>query len=296
MNSLSSNLSIGTAQLGLNYGSFKKRKKISNKEFKKIIKLCIKKKIFSIDTAVNYGDSEEKIGKALSNYKLKFDLTTKIPSLKKTRTEDINNNIVQTLRSSEKKLKSKINTILLHDVSDLKSKKKNKIYTSLNKLKKMKIVKNIGFSAYNLEEVKSILKEFNFDVVQVPFNVFDQRLIDKKFLKVLKKNKTKIYIRSIFLQGLLIDYKKKNKITKRYFNNFNKWHKFLKSKKLKPIEACIIFVKKYRFYSKILIGFDDFNQLNEILLYFNRSKNYNIDFKSLKSNDLSLINPINWKQ
>jgi len=209
MNSLSSNLSIGTAQLGLNYGSFKKRKKISNKEFKKIIKLCIKKKIFSIDTAVNYGDSEEKIGKALSNYKLKFDLTTKIPSLKKTRTEDINNNIVQTLRSSEKKLKSKINTILLHDVSDLKSKKKNKIYTSLNKLKKMKIVKNIGFSAYNLEEVKSILKEFNFDVVQVPFNVFDQRLIDKKFLKVLKKNKTKIYIRSIFLQGLLIDYKKK---------------------------------------------------------------------------------------
>ena len=124
MNSLSSNLSIGTAQLGLNYGSFKKRKKISNKEFKKIIKLCIKKKIFSIDTAVNYGDSEEKIGKTLSNYKLKFDLTTKIPSLKKTRTEDINNNIVQILRSSEKKLKSKINTILLHDVSDLKSKKK----------------------------------------------------------------------------------------------------------------------------------------------------------------------------
>ena len=54
-------LVIGSAQLGMNYGLFNK-KKISAKEFKKIEKLVLKSKINFIDTATSYGDSEKIIG------------------------------------------------------------------------------------------------------------------------------------------------------------------------------------------------------------------------------------------
>ena len=43
MNSKIKKISIGTAQFGLNYGSLRKRKKITNFDFKKIISYCKKK-------------------------------------------------------------------------------------------------------------------------------------------------------------------------------------------------------------------------------------------------------------
>jgi aryl-alcohol dehydrogenase-like predicted oxidoreductase len=67
-------LVIGSAQLGMNYGLFNNIK-INHKEFKKIEKLILKSKINFIDTAINYGDSENTIG----NSKLKnLHIITKI--------------------------------------------------------------------------------------------------------------------------------------------------------------------------------------------------------------------------
>lgn len=293
---MNSKLTIGTAQLGLNYGTLKRRKKISIKEFKKIIKYCEKKKILSIDTAINYGNSEIKIGKVLSNFKSSFDITTKIPSLGKIKSKNISKKITDLVKLSSSKLNSNINTILLHDLNDLKSKRKFIIYNSLINLKKNKIVKNIGFSAYNFEDVRSVLKDFKFDIIQVPFNVFDQRLLSKNLLKFLKKNKIKIHIRSIFLQGILIDYNEKYSLVRKNFEAFNKWKKFLNFNKLNELEACIAFVKKYKFYSKVLIGFDNFNQLYKIIFYLNKHNIKNVNFNNLKSNNMNLINPIKWKK
>ncbi len=78
-------ISIGSAQLGLSYGiknHNKKRLKIS--DFKKIIKLSKKYKINSIDTAINYGNAEHKIGKLLDELNLNsyFRVTTKLPKIR----------------------------------------------------------------------------------------------------------------------------------------------------------------------------------------------------------------------
>ena len=47
------------------------------------------------------------------------------------------------------------------------------------------------------------IKQNNFDIVQFPMNVFDQRLLDKRIGNLIKKKKIEVHIRSIFLQGLL---------------------------------------------------------------------------------------------
>ena len=62
---------------------------------------------------------------------------------------------------------------------------------------------NIEFLLISILIVVIFPKLFkNIDVVQIPHNILDQRWGNKDFIK-LRKNKIKIVIRSIFLQGLL---------------------------------------------------------------------------------------------
>ena len=67
-------LVIGSAQMGMPYGLFNK-KKIRSSEIVKISKLAKKSKINFIDTAIGYGDSEKIIGKSKLN---KLNIITKI--------------------------------------------------------------------------------------------------------------------------------------------------------------------------------------------------------------------------
>ena len=61
-----------------------------------------------------------------------------------------------------------------------------KIYNSLLKLKKRKLIKNIGVSVYTVAELNKILKMFKIDVVQIPINLLDNRFIKNSINRVFK--------------------------------------------------------------------------------------------------------------
>ena len=96
-------IALGTAQFGSNYGIANKSGKINYKEAKKILKLAKKNKINTIDTAINYLDSEKILGKIGVR---KFNIVTKLPAIPKK-----NKNIEKWIRSkihkSLKRLKIK---------------------------------------------------------------------------------------------------------------------------------------------------------------------------------------------
>ena len=127
-------LVIGSAQLGMNYGLFNNII-INHKEFKKIEKLILKSKINFIDTAINYGDSENTIG----NSKLKnLNIITKIklPSKKNIQVQDW---VFKEISKSLYKLKiKKIYGVLIHDYKDLLGKYGKDYLLSLQELKKKK--------------------------------------------------------------------------------------------------------------------------------------------------------------
>ena len=52
---------------------------------------------------------------------------------------------------------------------------------TLNKLKKDKIIKNIGVSVYNSFELKKVLSVFKPNIVQFPINIFNQDFCDEIF-------------------------------------------------------------------------------------------------------------------
>ena len=62
-NKINNKLSLGTVQFGLDYGVTNKSGIVSFEDIKNIIKLSQKNGIKNIDTAPNYGDAEQKLGR-----------------------------------------------------------------------------------------------------------------------------------------------------------------------------------------------------------------------------------------
>jgi aryl-alcohol dehydrogenase-like predicted oxidoreductase len=284
-------LVMGTAQLGFNYGVL--QKKINLKEIKPIKNFLFKCNINIIDTAINYGDSEKIIGSSYLN-KLKIITKIKIPILKK---KILKTWLLEQIQSSLKKLKiNYIYGLLVHDYRDLLG-DRGKCYAELLKdLKKKKIIKKIGISIYDPKELDLIQKIFKPDIVQAPFNVFDQRLKNSGWLDKLKKSNVKIYARSCFLQGLLINYSQINRIKNKTFTDhkmyLDSWFHWCRINKISSLKACLAFLKQQKKIDYLVVGFDNFNQLKEIVKNFNQKS---ISIPDIFNNtNLNLIDPRKW--
>ena len=284
-------LAIGTAQLGLRYGLFKKKMKLN--EIRKIKNFLLKSKIDFIDTAISYGSSEKLIGKNFSN---QFKIITKIkisPSKEKLKDQ-----VLKKIQTSLKNLKTKqIYGLLIHDYKDLYG-RRGKYYLKLLKdLKKKKIIKKLGISIYDPQELNRIYKFFKPDIVQAPLSVFDQRLKNSGWLDKLNKSKVEIQVRSCFLQGLLINYINNSKIKrtfKSYQNILDQWFSWCQINKISPLMACLSFVKQQKKVDYIVVGFDSLSQLKKIVLNFNK-KSKLIPYK-FNNDNLDLIDPRNWNK
>ena len=281
-------LVIGSAQLGMNYGLFN-NKKISVKEFKKIEKLVLKSKINFIDTATSYGESEKIIG----NSKLKkLHIITKI-KLPKKKNINVKNWLLNEILKSLSKLKiKKIYGVMIHNYKDLLGKYGKNYLLALQELKRKRIIKKIGISVYESREIKKIWKFWKPDLIQVPFNVLDNRILDSGWINILKKFKVKIFARSIFLQGLLINEDNSIRINKNYKIILNKFKNWCCRNDVSLIKGCIHFVKQFKKIDYLVVGFNNYNQLREIIDVF-KKKQIIVPIK-FSTNKINLIDPRKW--
>jgi aryl-alcohol dehydrogenase-like predicted oxidoreductase len=278
-------LVIGSAKFGMNYGQFN-NKKITREEFQKIEKLVLKSKINFIDTAAKYGDSENVIGNSKLN-NLNIITKIKLPPKKNILFKDW---VFEEISKSLNQLKiKKIYGLLIHDYRDLLGKYGKDYLHSLQELKREKIVKKIGISIYDSEEIKKIWKFWKPDLVQVPFNPLDNRILDSGWIDVLKKSKVKIFARSIFLQGLLINEDGAIKINKNNRMVLNKFKNWCNNNNVSLIQGCLHFVKQFKKIDYVVVGFDNHNQLKEIIDVFKKKKI--IVPKKFSTNKINLIDP-----
>jgi aryl-alcohol dehydrogenase-like predicted oxidoreductase len=280
-------LVIGAAQLGMNYGVFNS-KKINPKDLRKIQRLVLKSNINFIDTASSYGDSEKVIG----NSKLRnLNVITKIKIPKKN--IHIKSWLNKEISKSLNKLKiKKIYGVLVHNSKDLLGKYGQEYLRYLLELKKKKIIKKIGISIYNSNEIKKIWKFWKPDLVQVPFNPLDTRILDSGWIDNLKKFKIKVYARSIFLQGILINHHIPFKINKKFKQPLYKFNNWCYLNKISNIEACIHFAKQFKKIDYLVVGFNSYLQLKKIIDIF--EKKYIAVPKIFSSKNLNLIDPRKW--
>lgn len=283
-------IAIGTAQFGMDYGFFSRRNIISKKELFKILSLASEKKIFFLDTAKKYGKSEEILG----SFPLeKFNVTTKIDL--PIDTIDIKSWVDSELNDSIAKMNIKaLYGVYFHDPNTLLKKEGNEIYKRVKELKDKGLIKKIGVSIYSPSILDEIFDSKEIDLVQSPLNIFDERIITSGWARKLKNMNVELHIRSIFLQGILLE--KKNKLPK-YFNkwedNFEKWNNFLCENGLSALNACLAHAMSFEEIDKIIIGIEKYKHIKEILESIEKTP---LKTKiNLSCEDKNLIDPRNWK-
>lgn len=281
-------LAIGTAQFGLNYGISNKTGVVKNSEIKKILKTAQKADIEIVDTAQSYGNSEEKLGYA--NVK-KFKTITKIrPNIEISNIED-------SIKKSLDLLKfNKLYGILYHEYSDFI--KNEKSFEILNNIKDKGFASKIGFSLYYTKDLEYLLKRnIKFDILQIPFNIFDQRF--KPYFPILKNKNIEIHTRSAFLQGLVfLNPYKLSSHFKKYISLFSSFQNKIKSFNYSVQSVCLQYIYSQSEIDNIVLGICSNDELESNIRYILEPKINNetlIEFDSFKIDDENIILPFNWK-
>jgi hypothetical protein len=111
----------------------------------------------------------------------------------------------------------------------------------------------------------------------------------------LKKNGVEIHVRSIFLQGVLLlkGSQLPNKL-KKLKSTWNYWESWQKQNKIKALEACLSLIYKYPQIDGIVIGFNDVNQLTEILKF--KNKNLKLKMPKLNIKNQNFVDPTKWSK
>jgi aryl-alcohol dehydrogenase-like predicted oxidoreductase len=188
---LKSKIGLGTVQFGMPYGISNKQGQTAAEEVGRILKLASTEGIAMLDTASGYGSAEEILG---INPLTGFRIVSKFlpPAHGET--------LPALLQRSLKKLQlTSLYGYLSHRPMDVFERPWQ--WDELKKLKEEGLITKTGFSLNAPDELERLLEKGFFpDLIQVPFNYFDQRF--EKQMIFLKERGCEIHTRSTFLQGL----------------------------------------------------------------------------------------------
>tara|TARA_B100000886_G_scaffold169003_1_gene115687 strand:- start:11535 stop:12434 length:900 start_codon:yes stop_codon:yes gene_type:complete len=295
---MTTKLCLGTAQFGLNYGITNQIGKPRTKEIDLIIENALNNNIFYFDTANAYGNSERILGNKLNNKNVKF--ITKFNSgvkdcFSKEEISKLDKNFEFTLKSLKT---NKIDSLLIHEAKDMRKRNNHLLLNWFHTLKSQGKINRVGISIYEETDLDSIpLNEI--EIVQMPVSIYDQRLLRDSFINKLLENKISIHIRSIFLQGLLLQNSKKwpSHINQSFLNHHISYEKELSSKNISFMDAALTFVKNLNFPELVIFGVTSNSELKSIIESWNCKKSLNnrLDFKLLKWDIKEDIDPRNWR-
>ena len=292
-------LVLGTAQWGSKYGITNKTGKTNSREINKIFKYCIENKIKFFDTARDNGNSEKINGEINQKYSSKIKTISKIKNFQLENEKFDKKRIKELiLFTHQNTLQNSIEGMLIHDDNLIKNKYFPDLWELLLELKKKNRIKKIGISTYRNNIDNKLFEKYNFDIVQLPFNIYDQSRSENGFLKKLKANNIEIHARSVFLQGILLqNYKKLKGIFSGIKEHQKKMHQFFQSKGMTIIEGCLKTVVQNQNINKVIIGCDNVLQLREIHNSFlNITKSQKkLNLKKFMVSNKKIINPNLWK-
>ena len=277
-------LALGTVQFGLDYGVTNNSGKVQIKEVRSILEFAKNNDINVLDTAARYGNSEEVLGSADVG---DFQVITKTTPLK----NDVNEVIDNFYKSLKNLNKDQVYGLLVHDVGDIYNEQFDLLYRKIIELKQQGLVSKIGFSTYTQEQVDFLLKNFDFDLIQVQFNVFDNRLIQGGQLKALNNKGIEIHARSVFLQGILLDFNNIPCYFSTWKKEFNDYQEVVKDRGLSLIEYALNYALNVEEIDKVLVGVNSKEQLIDIVNAAQKQATTN----AFTINNLDLLNPSRWK-
>lgn len=258
-----SNLILGTASLLSGYGVSSRTQKKTNLEIEQLLRGAQELGINRFDTAPTYGEAEKFLGSLLDKT-VDLQISTKLGASETKSEKQIRTSIGKSL----KRLKiDTIETLYLHDESNLLQEDGEELFGILQKLVSDGLVREVGVSIYTNEKLAANYGLFpELSVFQVPENICDRRLLNNELIKKIADNNKTVIVRSVFLQGLLLmdsreipDYLTECKPCVESLSQLAE--QFGVSK----VDLCLSYAKSIGWCSGILVGAENLSQLQKIV-------------------------------
>mgnify|MGYP001254908164 CR=1 FL=1 len=282
------NFILGCANFFYEYG-LKESEPLSY-NINKILDNAIENGVNDLDSALVYENN--KVPLSISN-----NISTVINVGTKIGIKNIDIDKPKTISKLKENLKKSLNLwgkdkfeyIYCHEIISTKN-DLNKWQYIEDILKRDGFCKDTGISIYHVEDLE-IFKNIKLDRIQMPDNLYWQK--DEKSLENVQRTRNNIDVRSIFLQGVIVNepQKIKNKIPKSLLLHHSKiWQKF-NSNKIKLYDLSLSYIKR-RNYNNVVFGVENTEELNKFIRSFKKA-NELLDFSEFKYNEID-IDPRTW--
>lgn len=293
MNDRHTRIGLGTVQWGVDYGVASRDGRTPPTEVGRILAAGRAAGLCVLDTAALYGEAESVLGEQDLSA---LHVVTKTPRYAHAPiTASDADDLKATLNRSLERLRlPAVHGLLAHHADDLLATGGERLIDAMRALRNADKVARIGVSVYDGIQIEAVLARFTPDIVQLPLNVFDQRLIADGSLARLSALGVEIHVRSVFLQGLLL---MSPDTTPAYFapwrEQLHAWHAACAERNVLPQHAALAFVCDRPEVSCSLIGVESLAQLKQSLTGLDAVPPF--DAAPFACSDPALLNPVKWR-
>jgi spore coat polysaccharide biosynthesis protein SpsF (cytidylyltransferase family)/aryl-alcohol dehydrogenase-like predicted oxidoreductase len=266
-------LTLGTAQLGLDYGITNHRGRPSDAEALAILSAAVEGGITQIDTARAYGDAERRIGRSLEGSAAReLRIMSKLPPLSELTESATPDAVASAVDSSVQGScrdirRSQVDVMMFHRCTDMfrwQGAALDRLHDHLLR----GTIGAIGVSVYTPLEASRVLADSRITQLEIPFNLLDQRWLLPEFQRAAAlRPDVAIHVRSVFLQGLLL-------------NPAERWPSWVETaprlcadirhvteslQRASAADLCIAFVRAFPWVTSLVVGVESAAQLAELL-------------------------------
>lgn len=196
-------LVLGTAQLGMDYGIANTTGQPDMQTVRDIVETAWEGGIRQFDTAQGYGDSERVLGKALTDLGIsdQAKIISKLdPSIDHKNKESVRRALYKSLDD--------LNISCLHGLmihrEEIIDDFEDGVIDTLNAFIDEGLIRYVGVSVYSPNRAHQAMQYNSIKLLQFPANIFDHRFQKCGIFEFAEQHEKVIYIRSIFLQGLIL--------------------------------------------------------------------------------------------
>lgn len=265
-------LSLGTVQLGMNYGINNGTGKPDEETSNAILSLATESGINVLDTAGSYGDSELVIGnwlKTVAPQKRPF-IVTKVTGFAPGTYPAVKAFLQQKVAMSKQRLGvEQLDMLMLHNFDEYLRDPDN-IRQAMEELKANGDIRYTGASAYTHHDYGQIAQT-GFDATQIPVNLFDWTQTESGGMEKLKASGMIVFARSVFLQGLVFA-DPDTLPTKMAFarDTLLKFRDLCKAFQLTPATLALSYVSSLSAVTSLVLGCETVQQVQENVDLINR--------------------------
>lgn len=304
---LHSAMTLGTAQLGMEYGAVNRTGKPRRPVAIEIVRQAIAHGVTALDTARAYGESEAVLGEALKGaWGSRAEVITKLDPLASVASDKNSEEVRAAVDRSVSKSCNALGTnrlavLLLHRWAHHDT-WRGAAWRHLVDLRNSGKIARLGASVSEPAEALAALQDPDMQHLQLPMNVLDSRWkmhgVDRE---LARRPDVVVHARSTFLQGILLHPADSWPVSREYDaqSSVQRLHELTRKFERENVaDLCLAYVRSQTWITSLVVGCETVSQLDDNLKLFRLPKltleQCDEIEQSLRGAPDELLNPAKW--